>query len=343
MRRRLLVVSLIITVSVLASAAGIWRYAQTRPVLLGEGARIGSVDVSGLPPEAARSVVGSADARDRERTGRVLVAGRTWEYRVSRLGYTTDRLASLDEEIGQVRSMSSLDRAFRTPTGRPHDVTRAVDSSRVASLARRIARRVSRDPVDARIELTTRGPRMIAARDGYRVDAGKLADRIRARILSGRPLGDLTVRREKVRAQIRTRRDLRVAYPAMLVVNKRTFKVHLYRGLRRVKSWPVAIGAPGNETPEGLFSISSKQVDPDWYVPNSPWAGELAGSVVAGGTTENPLKARWMGIVDGVGFHGTAEDDSIGSAASHGCLRMHVADVKDLYDRVPVGAPVLIH
>ena len=49
-----------------------------------------------------------------------------------------------------------------------------------------------------------------------------------------------------------------------------------------------------------------------------------------------------MGIVNGVGIHGTGEDYSIGSAASHGCIRMHVADVKDLFTRVPVGTPVLI-
>jgi lipoprotein-anchoring transpeptidase ErfK/SrfK len=49
-----------------------------------------------------------------------------------------------------------------------------------------------------------------------------------------------------------------------------------------------------------------------------------------------------MGIANGVGIHGTAEDWSIGTRASHGCIRMHVADVVDLFRRVPIGAPVLI-
>ena len=49
-----------------------------------------------------------------------------------------------------------------------------------------------------------------------------------------------------------------------------------------------------------------------------------------------------MGLAGGVGIHGTGEDYSIGSRASHGCIRMHVADVKDLFRRVPVGTPVLI-
>jgi lipoprotein-anchoring transpeptidase ErfK/SrfK len=49
-----------------------------------------------------------------------------------------------------------------------------------------------------------------------------------------------------------------------------------------------------------------------------------------------------MGIANGVGIHGTAESWSIGTRASHGCIRMHVPDVIDLFGRVPVGAAVLI-
>ena len=60
------------------------------------------------------------------------------------------------------------------------------------------------------------------------------------------------------------------------------------------------------------------------------------------GAADNPLKARWLGIVSGVGIHGTADEAWIGTRASHGCIRMRVADVIDLYPRVPVGTPVLI-
>ena len=66
------------------------------------------------------------------------------------------------------------------------------------------------------------------------------------------------------------------------------------------------------------------------------------GTVVPGGSAENPLKARWMGFWDGAGIHGTAESSSIGSAASHGCIRMLIPDVIELYDQVPVGAPIYI-
>ena len=49
-----------------------------------------------------------------------------------------------------------------------------------------------------------------------------------------------------------------------------------------------------------------------------------------------------MGVSGSVGIHGTGQDYSIGSRASHGCIRMHVGDVVALFKRVPLGTPVLI-
>ncbi len=84
------------------------------------------------------------------------------------------------------------------------------------------------------------------------------------------------------------------------------------------------------------------QVDPPWNVPQSDWAGDLAGQTIPGGDPANPLVARWIGFNGSVGFHGTASIGSLGTAASHGCVRMAPADVIDLYDRVAVGTPVLV-
>ena len=78
-------------------------------------------------------------------------------------------------------------------------------------------------------------------------------------------------------------------------------------------------------------------------MPNSRWAGELAGSTVAGGSAANPLKARWMGIYNGAGIHGTDDTGSIGSSASHGCVRMLIPDVVELFDQVEVGTPIYIN
>ena len=125
------------------------------------------------------------------------------------------------------------------------------------------------------------------------------------------------------------------------LVDRGSFRLRLYKNLRLARTYPIAVGMAGLETPAGMYEIQNKAVDPVWSVPNSAWAGDMAGQVVPPGPA-NPLKARWLGIYDGAGIHGTADDASIGTNASHGCIRMHVPDVIDLYDRVPVGAAIYI-
>ena len=99
----------------------------------------------------------------------------------------------------------------------------------------------------------------------------------------------------------------------------------------------------GLETPAGLYHIQNKAVDPAWTMPNSDWvAPGSSGDGRSRRRPENPLKARWLGIFAGAGIHGTDATYSLGTAASHGCIRMAIPDVIELYDQVPVSAPVYI-
>jgi len=99
----------------------------------------------------------------------------------------------------------------------------------------------------------------------------------------------------------------------------------------------------GLETTAGLYHVQWKQVNPPWYVPNSAWAGALAGKTIPPGP-EDPLKARFMAFNGGAGIHGIdpSEYSSIGHDASHGCVRMRIPDVISLYARTPVGTPVYV-
>lgn len=116
-------------------------------------------------------------------------------------------------------------------------------------------------------------------------------------------------------------------------------------GFRRERAYMVAIGRLGFDTPTGAYAITAKAKNPDWKMPDSPWVPEAdRGKIVPGGDPDNPLKAAFLDLgADGVGIHGTADLQSIGTAASHGCVRMRPEDVLDLYRRVGVGCPVLIH
>lgn len=115
---------------------------------------------------------------------------------------------------------------------------------------------------------------------------------------------------------------------------------------RKHRVYKVAVGSAGHETPRGLYLINTRAKDPEWMMPFSDWVPkDLQGTVIPGGAPENPLKLRWLGITDpkkGIGIHGTADEDSIGRAASHGCIRMRGSDVKELYGMVPKHTPIYI-
>ena len=117
-------------------------------------------------------------------------------------------------------------------------------------------------------------------------------------------------------------------------------KVRLIRNGKVWKTYPIAVGQPAYPTPTGEYEINDKQVDPTWYPPDSPWAAELS-SIPAG--PGNPLGTRWIGTTaPAIGLHGTYADYSVGTAASHGCMRMHIPDVEELYDQVTIGMKISI-
>lgn len=138
----------------------------------------------------------------------------------------------------------------------------------------------------------------------------------------------------------------------LIVVDRDKRKLTLYKRpvwsakFRRHRRYEVAVGARGHETPRGLYLINTRAKDPEWMMPDSEWVPkELRGTIVPGGAPENPLKERWLGITDpkdGVGIHGTGDTASLGSAASHGCIRMAPEDVIELYGMVPKHTPIYI-
>jgi lipoprotein-anchoring transpeptidase ErfK/SrfK len=205
-----------------------------------------------------------------------------------------------------------------------------------------VAAKVARAPRDATVRITVRRIGRTRSRPGRRLDVAAARAAVDAALADPAAPRTLHFPLQRVRPRV-TADDLPRVYPTVVTVDRGSFKLRLFKGLKWRKTYGVAVGMGGFDTPRGLYRIQSKQVDPAWHAPNRPWAGALAGTTIPGGAPNNPLKARWLGIANGVGIHGTGEPWSIGTRASHGCIRMRVPDVIDLFGRVPVGAPVLIH
>ncbi|MBO9534320.1 MAG: L,D-transpeptidase/peptidoglycan binding protein [Solirubrobacteraceae bacterium] len=297
------------------------------PGTIQSGVKVGGIDVGGLSTADAAARLDGAKAQ----LGRdvvVLVGAHRYTLSSGQSLFTVDPVGSANAAV-----KASANAAVKPVVKYSYDNVRA--------FASKIAAKEYRKPVDARIAIKVDKIQVAPHTVGRRLDVNALAKSITVVLKDPALPRNLTPKRLAVKAAV-TKGTLKKQYWTILTVNRSTFKLRVFKGLKLSKTYPIAVGAAGHDTPSGLYTISNKAVNPVWHVPNSAWAGSLAGTTVPGGAPNNPLKARWLGIVDGVGIHGTSEDWSIGSRASHGCLRMHVKDVIDLYPRVPVGTSVLI-
>jgi lipoprotein-anchoring transpeptidase ErfK/SrfK len=337
MRRILIVSALLLLVPALAPAA----QAQappppappTPPAVIAAGVSAGGTDLSGLTLEAAAQKLYVAHAAILGQPIYVHAGGRRF----------TLWMRKLDLAFDVHKTAARAFRAGAKAKGKPVDVKLSVAFARkrVAAFAHRVAKRSALAPRDATLRITLTRVVRRPSRPGRAVPEAPLVERIAAAVVDSRVAREFKAKTTKLRPKVTTR-DVRRRSRTVLTIDRDHFRLRLFKGGKLAKAYPVAVGQPAYPTPTGLYSIVNKQVNPVWSVPNSPWAGELAGTTVTGGSAANPLKARWMGIVNGVGIHGTGEDASIGTRASHGCIRMHVRDVVDLYPRVPIGTPVLI-
>lgn len=286
------------------------------------GARVGGMDVAGLTVEQAAARI---EASFGERLRAPLEV---------RLGADRLHLTSRSGKL-ELDASASARRALGGGAVAP------VVTADVEGFLGRAERVVARDPRDAELRYTVTKLKVAPARDGLRLDRDATRAAVEAAMVDPAHPRILRVKLRHRAAEV-TREDVARRYPVVVTVHRRGFRLRLFEDLDQVGSYPVAVGMPGHVTPTGRYEIANKAVDPAWSAPDRPWAGAYRNEVVAGGSAENPLKARWLGIVDGVGIHGTDAVWSLGSAASHGCIRMSVADVKALYPRVPVGALVMI-
>ena len=327
-----------------ATGAG-YAWDASRGDLVAEGIRAGGVDIGGMRANRARQVLEAELAAPLERPLEVRVGRREFALSSRRARVRTDVNRMVAVALRRSRAGDPLSRTMRDARGErlDLDVPLEVSYSRraVKGLVRRVKRSVDREPKNARLLFRADDLARVRGRMGRSVSGPALERRIRAEIV--RPEADRLVRGRTVavRPEV-TSADLARRYPAVLTVDRRNFKLHYWRNLRRERTYRIAVGQVGLETPAGLYHVQNKAIDPDWLVPDSDWAGDKAGELVPGGTRENPLKARWMGIYDGAGIHGTDDEGSLGSSASHGCIRMAVPEVKELYERVEIQTPVFI-
>jgi hypothetical protein len=303
------------------------------PERLPDGATIASVAVGGLGPiEAKRAVRDTLAPVYEQRPVAIRVNHR-------------DSLVMPGQAGLAIYYDWMVDRAFALAgAGKPVAVPLKLgvkNATRDAAIAN-VAKKYYRAPRDARVRFGVTAIRRIRARLGRALDQalvlGRLEQELRhpttGRVVEGRLI--------RVRPAVTTA-SLRSRYPAYISVDRATHTLRVFRALRLVRTYPVAVGRQGYDTPAGLRHVIYKDRNPSWTAPNSAWAYPYQGQTFPPGDPRNPLRAWFIALGDGIGIHGTSEEWSVGTNASHGCIRMHATDVDQVAKLTPVGTPVLIH
>lgn len=323
---------------------GAYAYDSSQKDKIADGITVGGVDVGGMNEEEAVAAVRRKLLMPLRHSLVVSFAGQTWKLSGKQLKIHAEIGSAVEEAVEASQEGGFPDRLVRYVSGGEVDerISPRVAYSQPAvnRFVRRVAEEVDREPQNAGVEPSFDSLEVVAGRNGRKLRDNLLEKELKAAVLNANAPHRIVARVHAIKPEI-TKGEVAAEYPSYLTLDRGTFTLRLWKHLKLAKEYTVAVGMEGLETPEGLYEIQEKEVNPPWRVPNSPWAGDLAGRTIPPGP-EDPIKARWMGIFEGAGIHGTEETESLGTAGSHGCIRMSIPDVIELYPQVEVGTPIYI-
>jgi lipoprotein-anchoring transpeptidase ErfK/SrfK len=338
-----LVAVLAFLILLVGGAFAAYAYDDARSDQIAEGVTVGDVDVGGLQADEAERLLRSQLVGPLRRPIFITYSGDSWKLPAKQLKVRANVAESVDQAIAESREGGLPSRLVRYVTGGTVDeeIEPEVGYSQPAinKFVRRVAGDINQAAQDATISATPSSLNVVEAENGRELRDNLLEKQLAEVVTSA-------TKPRRFKAVVRTTRpevttsEVAEAYPTYLTLDRTNFTLRLWKDLELSEEYTVAVGTVGFETPTGVYHIQNKAVDPAWSVPE--WGGSLAGQVIPGGVPENPLKERWLGIYDGAGIHGTDQTYSLGTAASHGCVRMAIPDVIELYDQVPVGTPIYI-
>lgn len=209
-----------------------------------------------------------------------------------------------------------------------------VDDEVFEKFLRKTYKKINQDPQDARLDVSRDELEVIPHKLGRKVDK-KAAEAAVFAALTARDK-EVEIPAKVVQPELRTE-----AFKRVILISTGSNRLVLYKNGKVAKKYGVATGTGGYPTPHGQFRITAKRMNPTWYNPNSDWSRGMPAFIPPG--PNNPLGTRALNLnVSGIRIHGTPDAGSIGTNASHGCIRMRMHEAEDLFDRVEVGTPVLI-
>ncbi len=336
------VVLIVLAALVVVGAAGAfaaYRYEAARADRILPGVEIEGIDVSGMTRGQATRAVASLADRTLDRELVVTAGDRSWVVSPRELGMRADVEGAVERALAVAEELSFPSRFWHRFRGIPVERAFAVgysyDETAVRGFVQEVYRAVAEPARDAAIRLEDGQVLLQRSRVGQALKEELALARIRRALEEGRARVSLPVK--DVEPEVT---EASLGYT--IVVDRSRNELSLYRGLKLVKTYPVATAVPPYETPPGEWVVVDKRENPTWYNPAPEgWGADLPLVIPPG--PGNPLGTHALYLdAPGIRIHGTYDADSIGTYASHGCIRMYLDDAEELFGIVPVGTRVLI-
>ena len=336
------VVILLLLALPLAAAAGIakatYDYSEDYDGRILPGATIAGVDVGGMNRKRALKAVKEALEPQMERKVKVVWEEQVWKVTPKALGARSDAAAAVEralQESGEVSmwekaQMRFLDEDFEFDD----DVALKYPKKGASAYIEGLASEFNRQATDASIDYSSGWVEIVPERTGREIQTEESSKALLSALRRGQRVARLDVKTYKPDV---TRED----FDQVLLLRQSDYTLYLYQDGKITNEWPVAIGQPAYPTPTGIWHVVDKVMGPSWTNPDPEgWGADMPAYIPPG--PDNPLGvAAVYWDASGIRFHGTSATYSIGTAASHGCVRMYNEDVVELYNLVEVGATIV--
>ena len=318
-------------------AATVDDYLRRDVVPLGVTTGAGGIELGDLMQDAAAETIRAEIVAPLQQPLTLAAAGQNYTLDSSRY-VEVDVEKMVRAAIAPSRSSALSVRVWRrlteTPVNLDIPVEKRVAESEVGVWINDTAKQIAIPAVDASRTVERTGVTITPEKQGRSVDTSSAAKLLREALLDGT---------RSVQAPIRTIKPKVTSedFGRVIIVRLDKRKLYLYEGEKLLHTYGVAIGTSAHPTPTGEWKIVNKVFMPSWHNPGTAWAKSMPKSIPSG--PSNPLGTRALYLnASGIRIHGTTNNGSIGTAASHGCMRMHRWDIEALYPEVPVETPVYI-
>jgi lipoprotein-anchoring transpeptidase ErfK/SrfK len=316
-----------------------YRYDQASADRILPGVTVGGVDVGGMTRADAVAAVQAAADEVLAEPLTVRAGGKSWTVTPAELGRTADVGAAVDRALEASASVGFVTRVWHRLRDESVDISVDVSfgssGSGIGTFVSTVQEDVAQAAHDASVAVVEGEVTFVHSRPGRALGTN---------VSSARLLAALDEGATSVRLPIKTVRpkvpDSKIG--KTIVVDRTLNVLSFYDSFELAKTYHVATAAAGYVTPAGEWTVVDKQENPTWTNPApDTWGADLPASIPPG--PGNPLGTRALYLnASGIRIHGTYDVGSIGTHASHGCIRMLMSDVEELYPLVPIGTRVIV-